>query len=396
MSTTQSEGVQLAKRGDPKAIAALMNRSLQSKGISVTAFIQKSRLNIFLESAEVPPEEVLIAIIRKGLNNLHIETIQTVRVHGKQIGSDLPSWVKEFPLESYVSSPDTGRDAIAVASTTVHPVQRTQPVSVSSRNIAQANKQPSSPTTPWIPLLAGITGIAAFALIGLVGSIVWVRSAQSRAISDAQELIESVVEGKKVGSIEALKTDQENLQEAIALLQDVPKFPLVNLGDLKKELSEAETQLGKVEESIATYETLMPQILAVVDQFSALDSALDVGMNYRDYGAEVREIKVALDRLGREPGAADQPVYSDLKDAYTHYEFAYNVWNYYIESDETNSFFSANSSYGRVLMNTYNVEPTDVLTYKMIYLDSALSTVWEAARQKVESAQAKMQSLSIQ
>jgi len=389
MSTTQSDVMQLAQQGNPKAIAALMNRSLRSKGITVKAFVQKNRLNIFLESAEIPPQQSLVDLTQKGISSLNIETIKTVRVHGKQEGEDLPCWAEEFTLDTYIEPSVADSDAIVVASTTVHPIQQARSVSTTPRNITVASTK--SANLPLIAIIVGVASVAGLALIGLFGSIFWVRSAQSSAIAESQELIKTVGEGENAGSIEALKADQENLQAAIGLLEDTPKLPVVNVGSLQSQLTEAESKLAEVEESIETYEALMPQILAVVDQFSALDSSLDVGMNYRDYGSEVREIKVVLDRLGREPGVADQAVYEDLKEAYIHYEFAYNVWNYYIESDSaSNSFFPADSSYGRLLVNTYNVEPTDILSYKKIYLDTALSTVWSAASQKVEDALTKI------
>jgi hypothetical protein len=102
MSYTQSDVVESAKQGNPKAISALMSRSLKAKGIDVRSFVKGNRLNVFLESAEIPPQQALVNFTRKGLEGLGIETIKIVRVHGKQIGSDLPNWAEEFNLSTYV------------------------------------------------------------------------------------------------------------------------------------------------------------------------------------------------------------------------------------------------------------------------------------------------------
>jgi hypothetical protein len=388
MSAIQSDLVKAAKQGNPKAIAALMSRSLKPKGIDVKAIAKGNRLNIVFESAKVPPQQTLVQIAHKGIESLGVSTIKTVKVHGRQTGSASPSWAEEFSLSNYVEPETVDGSAIVVTAATVHPVQPSQPYQASSRPAKMASYKAKPSRLPWI---IASSGAAVFALVGLMGSIFWLRSTQSNAISDAEALIEAVGQAESPNDISALEADRENLQSAIAVLEKAPTFPLISVGALTTELESAQAKLAEVEDGIATYEALLPKIQAIVDQFSALDSGLDVGMNYRDYGAEVRELKVAIDRLGREPGASDHAVFTELESAYTHYEFAYDVWNYYIESDSaSNSFFPADSSYGRTLINHYDVEPTYILSYRKIYLDTALSTVWNIAGQAVESAQAKL------
>lgn len=389
MSALQPNLLATAKQGNPKAIAALMGRSLNPKGVSVKVFIQKQRLNIFLESAEVPPQAALMAFTRKGIESLGLETVQTVRVHGRrQEGSDLPSWVEEFTVETY-QAPTTddlalAKDTILVtATTTAHPGidrEKAQPTKLAAVKPKAA---------PWMALAAG-GGALVVALVGLGESIAWLRHTQAQALGQAQILAQTVGQGETPGDIATLKADQDHLQQAVTILEETPTFPLVNVAALASDLNTLQGQLAQVEADIAAYEALLPKLQDVVDQFSALDSGLDVGMNYGDYGSEVRQLKAAIDRLGREPGIENHGVYADLKEAYGHYEFAYNVWKYYIESDERYSFFPAASTYGRILVDTYNVETTDIVGRRKIYLNDALSVVWQAASQNVESAQARL------
>ncbi|MCT7967037.1 hypothetical protein NG799_11885 [Laspinema sp. D1] len=49
--------LELAKQGDAKAIATLMNRKLQPKGITAKASMKNDCLQIMLESAQVPPKK---------------------------------------------------------------------------------------------------------------------------------------------------------------------------------------------------------------------------------------------------------------------------------------------------------------------------------------------------
>lgn len=57
------------------------------------------------------------------------------------------------------------------------------------------------------------------------------------------------------------------------------------------------------------------------------------------------------------------------------YDFVDAVWQYYIESDETNNFFPTSSAYGTELMGEYGVDPKDILGTSYIYLNDALSEV---------------------
>lgn len=50
----QTNILELAKQGDPKAIAALINRQLQPKGITAKVALKDNCLQTMLESAQVP------------------------------------------------------------------------------------------------------------------------------------------------------------------------------------------------------------------------------------------------------------------------------------------------------------------------------------------------------
>lgn len=388
MSATQPNVVESAKQGNPKAIAALMSRSLKPKGIDTKAFLKSDCLNIFLESAEIPPQQALVNFTRKGIEELGIQTIKTVKVHGRQVGNALPNWSEDFSLSSYVEPVIDDGGAIVVTSTVLPSRHQGQLAKLAPRRVSIAKTKPNRRNMAWMPIVAG--GVAAIGLLSLGGLTFWARAAQSGAIAQAQDLVEKVGQGENPRNIQALKTDQENLQKAVNLLDEAPQLPMLNIGAFKTEANKAQTQLAELDKTIQTYEALMPEIRNTLDQFSAMDSALDVGMNYRDYGNETRELKVALDRLGRQPGAKEHLVFQDLEEAYDHYEFAYNVWNYYIESDESHKFFPASSSYGALLISEYQVTSHEIVGQSYVYLDTALSTVWSAASQKVEDAQASL------
>ena len=95
---TQPNLLELAKQGNPKAIAALINRQLQPKGITAKAEMKNGCLQIMLESAQVPKEQAIVAFVRKGMMGLGASSIKKVRVYGRQLGEEFPAWTQEFTL----------------------------------------------------------------------------------------------------------------------------------------------------------------------------------------------------------------------------------------------------------------------------------------------------------
>lgn len=99
---------ELAKQGDPKAIASLMNRSLQPKGITANASSRHGCLQLQLESTQVPNQAALVKFVQRGLTALGIESIRSVRVYGYQKGIETPAWEEEIDLPT----PDLSHDAL--------------------------------------------------------------------------------------------------------------------------------------------------------------------------------------------------------------------------------------------------------------------------------------------
>lgn len=101
---TQSNLLELAKQGDAQAIAALMNRQMQPKGITAKAALKDGCLQIMLESAQVPDQQALVGFVRRGITGLGAESIERVRVYGRQTGEEIPAWSQEFDLGVHAKS----------------------------------------------------------------------------------------------------------------------------------------------------------------------------------------------------------------------------------------------------------------------------------------------------
>jgi hypothetical protein len=98
MTQTPPNLLELAKQGNAKAIAILINRQLQPKGITAKAAFKDGCLQIMLESVQVPNQQALVAFVRKGITSLGAESIEKVKVYGRQKGEDFPAWSEEFEL----------------------------------------------------------------------------------------------------------------------------------------------------------------------------------------------------------------------------------------------------------------------------------------------------------
>ncbi|MBD1868130.1 choice-of-anchor D domain-containing protein [Cyanobacteria bacterium FACHB-471] len=98
MQETQENLLEQSRQGDPEAIAALIDRSLQPKGIRTQAEIDEDCLHLFLEANQAPPQAQLVPFIRNGLTSLGVESIRMVRIYGRQKGQRQPIWQEAVDL----------------------------------------------------------------------------------------------------------------------------------------------------------------------------------------------------------------------------------------------------------------------------------------------------------
>ncbi len=97
-TATQPTLLELAKQGNAQAIATLINRQLQPKGITAKAALKDGCLQVMLESAQAPNQQALVAFVRKGITGLRAASIERVKVYGRLVGEEFPAWSEEFEL----------------------------------------------------------------------------------------------------------------------------------------------------------------------------------------------------------------------------------------------------------------------------------------------------------
>ncbi|MBD1912522.1 MULTISPECIES: choice-of-anchor D domain-containing protein [unclassified Leptolyngbya] len=97
--TDQGQLLTQAQQGNPEAIAFLLNRALNPRG--VRAQVQPDTgdgLTVLLESAQVPSQQQWVPFIQQGLSQLHIPNVQRVRCVGRQIGQADYAWQEATAL----------------------------------------------------------------------------------------------------------------------------------------------------------------------------------------------------------------------------------------------------------------------------------------------------------
>lgn len=88
---------QLAKQGNPKAIAALINHSLQKYQVQAEVQAEAMRLTVFLTGTAAPAPQ-LAARVKQGLLSLNLTQFSELVVVGFRQGTEAATWVKRFAL----------------------------------------------------------------------------------------------------------------------------------------------------------------------------------------------------------------------------------------------------------------------------------------------------------
>ncbi|MEH2295377.1 hypothetical protein [Nostoc sp.] len=92
MSQPEPNILQLAKQGNPKAIATIINRQLEPKGIIAQVDLKDNCLQILIEAVQLPPQHIIVEYFRKSFTHLGATAIKTIKVYGKRPGEVFFDW----------------------------------------------------------------------------------------------------------------------------------------------------------------------------------------------------------------------------------------------------------------------------------------------------------------
>ena len=98
MNTVQQTALAQAKQGNPEALAALMRKQLEEKGIQVRVSRSGDFLTVALGSAQAPPKASSLNFVKNGLTSLGVNNIRAVQVRGHKLGIAEPTWIDRINL----------------------------------------------------------------------------------------------------------------------------------------------------------------------------------------------------------------------------------------------------------------------------------------------------------
>ncbi|MCS6812425.1 MAG: hypothetical protein NZ772_02465, partial [Cyanobacteria bacterium] len=93
-----SRVLQLAKQGNPSAIAALISQALQSRGMIVQGGMKNGHLQLLVRAKDVPDPKQLVPFLYQGLVKLQPEAITMVKIYGQGANNNYVAWRRAIQL----------------------------------------------------------------------------------------------------------------------------------------------------------------------------------------------------------------------------------------------------------------------------------------------------------
>ncbi len=227
---------ELAKQGNPEALASFLHSQWQSEEIRVAVNLNGDCLDVILDGSPVPAQDKSVELVRSELTDLQPDSICLVKVDGREIGQLTSAWSEEFTLDSKTFSqqnlPEKSSSNIMVANSeknleTVNNIEAIQPEITGLENRLRS-------TFIVVGIVTGILAIAVAAFIGKMlnepaataGKNLEETPNVATTPDPFRDAVNSAVKAADLGR--AAKTKEEwnivanRWQEAVSLMRRVP------------------------------------------------------------------------------------------------------------------------------------------------------------------------------
>lgn len=233
---TELNFYELAKQGNPQAIAFLLEAELPSVGIAIAVNLNGDCLDVIFESEQVPAQDKFVEFVRSELTDLQPDSISQVKVEGRETGQNAAVWSQEFTLNNSSFDEQTIAEE-SVVNTTVEPP--------SNDRITNSYIQENPPELTGLEnrlrstlIVVGIvTGILAIAVVTFVTKNLNESAAKldqnpdnttslTTAPDTFREAVNSALRAAELGRSAKTKEDwtlvADRWQEAVSLMRRVP------------------------------------------------------------------------------------------------------------------------------------------------------------------------------
>lgn len=219
MSAHQLDIISQAQRGNPKALSDLLNRALESKQITIRAKLVQQRLTIFAEGNEIPNQQSLIGIIKRGIKDLGIDTLVSIKVYGRKTNTPDEGWIDEIVLKDPPTPDRLPISNSSRASTFDWHTFRQRAQLIARQVLAYGRKLVTNKR--FIISSIGVVLSALLIIGGIAGvSVIQVRITQGQAIAEAKALV-SEANISETSTLAELTTASEKLTNARNILRGV-------------------------------------------------------------------------------------------------------------------------------------------------------------------------------
>ncbi|MEP6488332.1 hypothetical protein NDI43_05980 [Microcoleus vaginatus GB2-A3] len=229
---------ELAKQGNPEAIASWLNSQLQSEGITASANLDGDCLDVILEAEQVPIENTLVDFVRTELTNLQPDSVRKVKVEGRESGQIAAAWSQEFSLENSNFEPQSFGGESVPNTAVANMDDRTE----MENNFEEEEKPPElaafeNRLRSTFIVVGLVTGMLVIAVVAFVGKILNQPAATAGDNPDEtanlatapdtfREAVNSALKAAELGRAAKTKEDwttvTDRWQEAVSLMRRVP------------------------------------------------------------------------------------------------------------------------------------------------------------------------------
>jgi DNA repair exonuclease SbcCD ATPase subunit len=254
MSAHQLDIISQARQANPKAISELLNRALYPKNIVTRAKLVQNRLTIFAEGNEIPDQKSLIGVIRRGVKDLEIDCLISIKIYGRKINSSTEGWTDEILLKNdpkqLVSSPSESKSD----SSRINWQQLRQQFLNKSRTSLR-HTQRLLTNKRFIISSFIIVLLATISTGGVIGYQVFENyNGSNKVVAEAQALI-AEANVSDANSLEALTTASDKLEKARNLLRGIEDAPGSRYDIAQAELEKVRESLQAIKNQIETEES---------------------------------------------------------------------------------------------------------------------------------------------
>ncbi|MBE9098688.1 hypothetical protein [Vacuolonema iberomarrocanum] len=136
-----------AREGDPRVIAAMLNRVLSPLGVRSQAARRDRTLHVVLSGDVVPDATRMATVMRRLADELRMKSIEQIRLYGQKLGEESVAWKQHLAV---TMEPESTTSMTNYQSDTpeVRPQNENSPVPPAETPVEPLSSAPSEPVTP--------------------------------------------------------------------------------------------------------------------------------------------------------------------------------------------------------------------------------------------------------